>query len=175
MHPQSTASLPDLAWAAGFIDGEGCIRVYRTNRPRRTYGSRATYQVALEATNRDIHPLIDLRQMFGGYIFADKARPPRAAKKYRWRCVDSMTQTALEAMSPYFRIKGPQARLAMAFRKIQRVRLKRRQPLSITEIAIRDWFVTESKKLNAKGCQYSDGSQLSLGALRDAAILYKVA
>jgi hypothetical protein len=50
----------DLAWAAGFIDGEGCIRI--------TAGDRGGMNVGLTITQKSRIPLDHFVSIFGGNV-----------------------------------------------------------------------------------------------------------
>lgn len=65
----------EIAWAAGFFDGEGCVQAYQANR----------YLMAtkLVAHNRDIRPLKRLRAVFGGTITTEKKMTEAAIWKWQ--------------------------------------------------------------------------------------------
>jgi hypothetical protein len=55
----------DIAWAAGFIDGEGTIGVYR----HRDHKKGSWYfEPLVQASNTDRVPLLKLKRLFGGNV-----------------------------------------------------------------------------------------------------------
>ena len=52
----------DIAWAAGFFDGEGCVQAYERG---------AILETKLTVFNLDPRPLKRLRELFGGTIRPD--------------------------------------------------------------------------------------------------------
>jgi hypothetical protein len=95
-----------LAWAAGFIDGEGCIYIGRQKRSE----NGLTYSLKLTVSQRDREPLDILYGLFGGYIFQVKS-----ARAWTWDIRCGAAGDALEALLPYLRYKRPQAELALQF------------------------------------------------------------
>lgn len=51
-------TIHDIHWAAGFIEGDGCIAIYK-NRRR---------SIAVQATQNNLEPLEKLQRLFGGRI-----------------------------------------------------------------------------------------------------------
>ncbi len=104
----------DAAWAAGFIDGEGCVSIYpRNNRP--------SARMSVTATNCDIRPLIKLKAMFGGSVYTSFDSPnPKWNTGFRWQVDSQKAADALEAMIPYLIVKKEQAVLFMEYRTYNR-------------------------------------------------------
>lgn len=60
--PQSNAyRKEDLAWAAGFFDGEGCVCINKL-------ASRKRWTLKCRVSQVDMQPLLKLKSMFGGCI-----------------------------------------------------------------------------------------------------------
>lgn len=76
----------DLAWAAGFFDGEGCVRVSQSVRYQTSQGEKARRYLRLDVTQKH-RPLLDkLEAMFGvGNIYYQKPRPT-SSEGYCWTC-----------------------------------------------------------------------------------------
>jgi hypothetical protein len=55
------ASNTDLAWAAGFIDGEGCTHARQTKH--------GTYQVSIQVHQKGREPLDRLQEILGGKVY----------------------------------------------------------------------------------------------------------
>lgn len=72
--------LRDLAWAAGFLDGEGCFFRHCKGREARGLG----YTVALEAAQVQKWPLELLHTMFGGSLSIYHQRS-KQGEYWKWR------------------------------------------------------------------------------------------
>lgn len=106
-----------LAWAAGIIDGEGCIMVCE-HRPKRCFTLRVT------VTNTDPRMLTAMKSMFGGSICEQrwKGDKPQHRTKWVWVTCSKQAEAALVAMLPYLVTKKDQAELALTFRSLHRKR-----------------------------------------------------
>lgn len=65
----------DLGWAAGFIEGEGSIAIYRGG---------SAQSCGINATNCDREPLLRLQQMFGGCIHKKSLGVKNRQQPYYW-------------------------------------------------------------------------------------------
>ena len=104
--------LTDAAWAAGIIDGEGCISVGRN----RTNGSGVgwRYHVRLNVTNTSRGMLLQLRNLFGGTAGMDTELRTRAGKPlWAWNLSGQRAQEVLGVLYPYLRAKQAQAQVAI--------------------------------------------------------------
>ena len=61
----------DIAWAAGFFDGEGCVQAYWQKHPRREAKFLST---SLVAHNTDLRPIKRLQELFGGSVTSENGR-----------------------------------------------------------------------------------------------------
>lgn len=96
----------DAAWAAGFFDGEGCIRCERRK-------SNGAFYMSITATQAVLEPLQKLIDMFGGDLQYQK----REGKEHiiSWRAHGGTAESALRSMLPYLTVKRTQAELAIEF------------------------------------------------------------
>lgn len=99
----------ELAWAAGFIDGEGCI----TTRVRRKKRTTRSYDLLLTVGQVNPEPLRRLEAMFGG---STTIRPTQRRPLHVWRVANNRAAEALRAMRPFLVGKAIQADLALAIR-----------------------------------------------------------
>lgn len=101
----------DLAWAAGFFDGEGCISAPVRVRVR----NRRDYSLSLYVGQVDPRPLMRLRSYFGGEVVPrtswGKGRPI-----FMWRVSGTTAEATLRLLLPYLMVKEEQARLALELR-----------------------------------------------------------
>ena len=108
-----------LAYFAGLLDGEGCIRV---KRQRKYWGPKQAiegwqYSIAVYIANTCRQPLDDACAMFGGSVAEQSAHTNKPV--YRWMVGQKQAETFLRAVRRYMRIKGAQADNALAFRRWQ--------------------------------------------------------
>jgi hypothetical protein len=105
--PQPT----DWAYAAGFVDGEGCIAVVRSfvsNRGRYQYG------VHIVVANRDRDVLEWMRSLWGGWVVA-VSQKGRSRSSWTWRCPTGLdAKPFLNGIRPWLRIKSRHCDNALA-------------------------------------------------------------
>jgi hypothetical protein len=95
----------DWAYAAGFVDGEGCIAITRTFLAAR---NKFGYSVAVVVTNRDRLVLDWMREMWRGRVVASSHSGGNARPSWAWRISGTGCETFLRGLRPMLRIKGPQ-------------------------------------------------------------------
>ena len=105
----------DSAWAAGFVDGEGCISLtsHRT--------------LVLRVSQKDLRPLRKLKEMFGGSI-----RPQKPTGCAQWYLSSAYAVAAIQQMLPFLILKREQADVALLWasqpwRQVGILRGKRRR------------------------------------------------
>ena len=144
-----TASTPhrlNLAWAAGFIDGEGCVYI-RNQTGAKTW--KPYHTLSLQVSNTHLDSLEVLRSIFGvGHIHKRKKESNRK-QKWEWTCTTRAAQSVLLSVYPLSVTKKKQIRLALDFLKMMdnTGRAKHRNP-TWEDIAQRDayyWALKEMK------------------------------
>jgi hypothetical protein len=96
----------DWAYAAGFVDGEGCISVSRSFTPAR---GRFQYGVQVVVANRRLEVLEWMRATWGGWVVAVASGKGLAGASWAWRCPTGLSaKPFLTGIRPWLRIKGPQ-------------------------------------------------------------------
>jgi hypothetical protein len=102
VEPETT----DWAYAAGFVDGEGCISVSRSfvlGRGRYQYG------VQVVVSNGDRGALDWFQLTWGGWVVAVSKGKGRAKASWGWRCPTGLSaKPFLNGIRPWLRIKGKQ-------------------------------------------------------------------
>jgi hypothetical protein len=99
-----------VAYAAGFFDGEGHIRIQRHSR-------RGSYMLQISAVQATECPLPLFQQLFGGTV-KKRVMHYRGTLRaqYTWQTSSRSAENALRAMLPYMRVKTDEAELALEFR-----------------------------------------------------------
>jgi len=101
-----------LAWAAGFIDGDGSIGIYRN-------GKAKALVLILQAVQVNPVPLLELQRLFGGSIARVSGKGNRRNYQ-KWVVAARLAQSALERMWPYFITKGNEASIGIEFSRSRR-------------------------------------------------------
>lgn len=129
-------SFTDLAWAAGIVDGEGSIGIYRA--PQRRYPGLFSYRVSLHVANTDPRMLLRMEDIFGGRIYPMRKSSGQQRPLGQWVALNADALTALRAMRPYLVCKADQADVALQYRTGRRgLRVTREQ------YAVRDGLIRE--------------------------------
>jgi hypothetical protein len=96
------------AWAAGFIDGEGCISV--------AHAYKDVYQVRVQVSQKFDGPLLVLKALYGGFIHQRSDN-----SQFQWQCNGSNGAKFLVQILPYLILKKGQAELALEFENQRKV------------------------------------------------------
>lgn len=113
--PRIDPSATDLAWAAGIVDGEGCIYIGKRSRER-PGSTRPGWKCTLRVANTDVRMVNRMWQFFGGHV-----TPPRMIRLstrpyFEWHSESARsTRAILEALLPYLVVKRDQAEVAIQF------------------------------------------------------------
>lgn len=131
----------DLAYAAGIIDGEGCIFIGEKGGPNPSPHFVLRVQVA------SVTPaLIEwLRRRWEGSVSVSPGRSSEMRDQHRWCISARAAGEFLKVISPYLVIKADQASTAIAFQ--ERKNLRGTGRLSTEEIAIRRTMIADLKQM----------------------------
>jgi len=145
------ASDTDWAYAAGLVDGEGCIAVVRSFLPARNkYG----YGVQVVVANRDRPVLGWMQELWGGLVVSVSMRKGLARPSWNWRCRPGQGAEAfLRGIRPWLRIKTKQCDNALAM--IALLRRSRRTlgpyPMPSEWLAEQEQLYWIQRELNHRG------------------------
>ena len=124
------------AYAAGIIDGEGCINCRRNDR----WGSgRWGYQLSVSVQMMDPSAITFLATNFGG-----RARGPNAIGAYSWSLSGARAIEFLKKIETYCTVKLPHIRFALLFTVTNKV------PYSV-DLEEREFIYRGLRGLNRKG------------------------
>jgi hypothetical protein len=108
----------DWAYAAGFVDGEGCIAISRAWVQRRNLFS---YSVQVVVTNRERSVLDWMRNLWGGWVVPASTREGLARPAWHWRApTGTSAEPFLRGLRPWLRLKGTQCDNALAMIELLR-------------------------------------------------------
>jgi len=103
----------ELAWAAGFIDGEGCVSVAKSTRNGQPL---PYYRADLSASNTVKAPLDKLSAMFGGRVMVVRPSVGRRRVSYAWKTSGTARSAeVLRQLLPWLTVKRRQAELILEF------------------------------------------------------------
>lgn len=112
----------DYAWAAGIVDGEGCIHIRRAASAAARFPS---YQLRLQVSSTTMPMLLRLRRLFGGGIYqAGHSRKAHWRQNYVWSIVGWHAKQVLSLIEPHLTVKRAQAQVASFFPAGQRGRVR---------------------------------------------------
>jgi hypothetical protein len=100
----------DWAYAAGFVDGEGCIAVVRSFVPDR---GRYQYGVNVVVSNLDRDVLEWMRRTWGGSLQPVGGKG-QSRSSWTWRCSTRTAKSFLDGIRPWLRVKSQQCDNALA-------------------------------------------------------------
>jgi len=117
----------DVAWAAGFFDGEGTIAIAeRTLRGGRRHDQGEprfrSYQLLLRLPQTSTPALDRLVGLFGGRYHSAKISPLGRRPIWEWYVLAGKAANALTLMLPFLTVKHEEALLALQFRAWQTTR-----------------------------------------------------
>lgn len=139
------SSNPIHAWAAGIVDGEGCIRIDKGNPTVANRLANPTYALCVSVKMTDFATVEKLRDLFGGSItdeIREKGRPLK-----RWEVRGELAKKTLELIYPYLVTKQLQAQKGIEFqinKQYKKGRLVSQEYLEAQEFAYKE--ISEIKK-----------------------------
>ena len=158
----------DLAWAAGFFDGDGCIVLARIPRPKRYRTPRHDAYLSARQSTRE--PLSKMQTLLGGSIgitrqYAKTTWPKapgentpshRIANRKNGTPIESYywhlgghkkIYDTLQRLLPYLVVKKAQAEALLPFLRLFFGGPKRVRLVTDFEIGTRDWYWRRLKDL----------------------------
>ena len=112
-------AIAEVAWAAGFIDGEGCIGIAFAKR------GNGGYNLSLRVSQTVRKPLEKLQAMFGGSIYSYQ-RKSHYKPAWTWNVYGNTARAIVRKLLPYLEVKARQASIALVFPAgLRRCRLKK--------------------------------------------------
>jgi len=107
-----TLSAVQLAWLAGFFDGEGCISIFHiVEKPTQLRPKgRTRYALQISITNTSVSALALVHTWFGGKLYK------HSRGCWVWKlCGRNLQRDFLQAVQSYLHIKSAQAAIALEY------------------------------------------------------------
>jgi len=108
-----------LAYVAGLFDGEGSIFIGKQKTDRNKSG--LLFRLHIEMCNTNELAVRRMQLYFGGSVYERYADLDTRRTLWSWQLRGQMALEFLKVISPYLRIKKPQAELAIEFQSRQRL------------------------------------------------------
>ena len=138
----------ELAWAAGFIDGEGFITIGKRNQKKKDgSGVYVGHYLRVGVNHVDPKPINELYRIFGGSIQYDPNVKGNRKPRYRWIMNTSGARDVLIQLKPYLINKSDVAQLGIDFQSTMQETTKQ---LSQDVLDKREWYQKEIQRLNAE-------------------------
>ena len=139
----------DIAWAAGMLDGEGCIYIAR-GWPGAPGCKTIQHSGHVSITNCNLNALYELKTLFNGCINSD-SHYEKHKPVYKWVLGEKAAAKFLRIVLPYLRIKTKEAQLYLEFRELKKQTrvIAKRLGTPIETIGQRDayyWALREAKR-----------------------------
>jgi LAGLIDADG endonuclease len=133
-------------WAAGFIDGEGCVSIGRAKAKDHNWYS---YTLNLAVSQKTEAPLKRLHEMFGGHLFNYKSR---GVVYYRWQHWGPGALAAIKELLPYLFVKREVAEVGIRFQEQMTAWNKEYGRRGYPEEVVtgRELFWSQARALNAR-------------------------
>jgi phage N-6-adenine-methyltransferase len=110
-------------WAAGIIDGEGCIHIRRNAATETTRHKSDIYDLILKVTMTDEETVRRLQIVFGvGTVTVDENRGEGNRPAYSWTCRSAAASEVLQRVYPFLVTKRVEAMYALEFSLLERAR-----------------------------------------------------
>lgn len=135
----------DLAWCAGFFDGEGFVTIGRRNHV--INGVRYTGHYLRVGINHVAkEPLLEMQRILGGNIEYKETVVGNRKPRHLWRISTSHAAACLVKMMPYLRNKIRVAELGLEF---QRTMQDHKKSVPAAVVAYRESLKEQITALNA--------------------------
>lgn len=100
----------DLAYLAGFFDGEGCISIGKHRNNGKDF-----YELHILVAQKSRWILEWFKFNFEGKIFKHKKPEGRQSEWFTWQVAAVKAASALKVLLPYLKLKKAEAELALKF------------------------------------------------------------
>ena len=146
----------ELAWMAGFLDGEGCIQIgiYNNHRTKTSYFKRRVC-----VANTDYNSLLIFKNYFGGVIYESSfsKKNPLFKQMFYWVVSTKQSYGFIKTIYPFLKTKKEKAALYISFeegKNFKKIYLKQSSKtkfLKDDEINRRVEIVNRLRFLNKRG------------------------
>jgi hypothetical protein len=108
-----------IAYVAGLIDGEGCIRVKKSKAYKCQGRSTPGYHASIQIKMTDKGAIEFVASVLGGWHYVQRSALRSGRPLYTWQVSDLKAETAIKVVLPYLRVKKAQAEAVLSLRQLQ--------------------------------------------------------
>jgi hypothetical protein len=109
----------ELAYAAGIVDGEGCIILYKSNnttsQPKLRKPGDVRYRYKVQVKMVDPEAVTLFMEIFGGSIYMQYPKSRANFPQYTWLACERRAASCIKQILPYLRIKKARGVLLLNF------------------------------------------------------------
>src|SRR3990172_3806822 len=129
---------PDLGWAAGIIDGEGCITIGKSREKHRRTRNPYYALHLIVAANGVTGSMMTKRfqELFGEYRIEEPPTHETYKRRFRWYCHGWKAIFVLARLYPFLISKKKEADIAFAFQQLKGTRGKKTMPEVLEKMEI---------------------------------------
>lgn len=140
----------ERGYAAGLIDGEGCISIRVINPTENNRQINACYNLQVSMNMVDGDSIDFMYGCYGGNIYHKKVYQENRQEHWRWEITSEKAMIFLKQILPFLRCKKPQAELGIRFqierRKLPKVINQHNMPSS-EQLKSFLWYYKEMQRL----------------------------
>lgn len=134
----------ERGYAAGLIDGEGCIQIRKVMKKGHNHLS---YQLQVSMNQSDGESIDFMYGAFGGKTYQMKAYQDGRLPNYRWEIIGDKAMSFLKQILPFLRIKKAQAELGIRY-QVNKVRaINQFVPQKQEDLEKYEWYYQEMRRL----------------------------
>lgn len=139
----------ELAWAAGFFDGEGYVNIQRRHQKYKDKSYRGHY-LRVGINHVAPEPLYEMQRLFGGSLEKQDTKTVIGNRKprHRWVTSSNSAKEALIKMLPYMKNKNKVAVLGIDFQNKVIGDITKRPRITEENLELREWYKREISRLN---------------------------
>ncbi len=138
----------DVAWAAGFFDGEGFVTIQKRNTKAKSGKRYESYYLRIGINHVAVEPLNEMFRIFGGTIRKQSAHSVvgNRHQRHSWQMSCSQAKEALITMMPYFRNKQKAAELGIELQNtMSDIKTKTSEETNLYRAMLKDKLQTLNK------------------------------
>lgn len=109
----------DIAYCAGLIDGEGCIRIKKQKAYRCQGRATPGYHARIQVRMVEEAAIKFLTDTLGGTYYRESKHAAQGRPLFCWSVSDKKAETIIRTLLPFLKVKVPQANNALALRELQ--------------------------------------------------------
>src|SRR3990172_3163537 len=114
-------TIPERAYLAGLVDGEGCISISEYRNPKKTATTILTLSLTVSSCDKDILDYWAEKTGLGSVFIGTRARS-NSRTGYSWRLCSNKAVELIDLIYPYLMLKKEQADIAVKFQETMGMR-----------------------------------------------------